>query len=447
MRIRKVLIKASVVLFVIITVGLSIRAVLNYTMGRKLQHYLAQAKADGLPLTHRDLAPTCDDTDNAAVLWKAAEVLFEPIPSDRAVLNKTLETIFNGEPIDEASRATRDRLIQKNRRVFEFIFEASRKTYFRYGDWTKPFYFIGQPNAIKLIQAVRLLGIDAVLRAESGQAKEGLEQCRLGMNFVRKLMDEPMLFQALIALVDMKSLLICFNRIASGRELDSETLAAWIKEMDVPSWRTRFARSAQCERIFSLEHGLDLVRGDKNVLAEADKAGIRSKRFFYWLVRPFLKAEIVWRQKQFLGAEQRVDLPFFKVKAMDRDPGRKAEPTPWYLRLPGILSTDFESVFLKEAAFEAIMLTTKAGVACKIYKNRNGRYPENLEALVPEILGELPIDPFTGKPLVYKVENNELIIYSFGSNEKDDGGRSTYAINQLIAEKDDDWAWREKLKW
>jgi hypothetical protein len=443
MRIRKVLIKASIFLLAILTVGLSIRAVLNYTMGRKLQHYLAQAKADGVPLTHRDLAPTCDDTDNAAVLWKAAEVLFEPIPSDRAVLNKTLETIFNGEPINEASRATRDRLIEKNRRVLEFINEASQKTCFRFGDWTKPFYFIGQPNAIKLIQAVRLLGIDAVLRAESGQAKGGLEQCRLGMNFVRKLMDEPMLFQTLIALVDLKSLLICFNRIASGRDLDSETLSAWIKEMDVPSWRTRFARCAQCERIFSLEHGLDLVRGDKDILAEA---GIRGKRFFYWLVRPFLKAEIVWRQRQFLEAEQRIDLPFFKVKEMDRDPSRKAKPTPWYLRLPGILTTDFESVFLKEATFEALMLTTKAGLACRIYRNRNGKFPEKLEALVPEILDEVPIDPFTGKPLIYKVENSELIIYSFGSNEKDDGGRSTYTITQLVAEKDDDWAWREKLR-
>lgn len=446
MRIRKVLIKTSIVLLAILALGLSIRAVLNYAMGRKLQHYLEQAKADGLPLTHQDLAPTCDDADNAAILWKAAEVLFDPIPADRAVLNKTVETIFNGEPINEASRATRDRLIEKNHRVFEFIFEASRKPCFRYGDWTKPFYLIGQPNAIKLIQAVRLLGIDAVLRAESGQAKEGLEQCRLSMNFVRKLMDEPMLFQTLIALVDMKSLLVCLNRIASGRDLDSETLSAWMKEMDVPSWRTRFARCAQSERIFSLEHGLGLVRSDKDILAEADKVGIGGKRFFYWLTRPILKAEIVWRQRQFLEAEQRIDLPFFKVKEMDRDPSRKAEPAPWYLRLPGILTTDFESVFLKEATFEALMLTTKAGLACRIYRNRNGKFPEKLEALVPEILDEVPIDPFTGKPLIYKVENSELIIYSFGSNEKDDGGRSTYTITQLVAEKDDDWAWREKLR-
>ena len=443
MRIRKVLIKASVVLLVILTVGLSIRAVLNYSMGRKLHNYLEQAKTDGLPLTRHDIAPTCDDAENGAQLWKAAESLFERVSSDQASFSNMFETIFKGEPIDEASRATWTQLAERNRRVFEFIYEASQKKCFRYGDWTKPSYSIEQPNAIKLIQAVRLLGIDAVLRAESGQAKGGLEQCRLGMNFVRKLLDEPFLIRNLIALADMKSLLVCFNRIARGRDLDSETLAAWIKEMDVQPWRTQFARYARTERIYSLEQGLDLLRGDKDAIAVSE---IKGKRFFYWLVKPYLKAEIVWFQRLLPGVEHRANLSFFKVKEMDRDPSRKAKPTPWYLRLPGILTTDFESVFLKEATFEALMLTTKAGLACRIYRNRNGKFPEKLEALVPEILDEVPIDPFTGKPLIYKVENNELIIYSFGSNEKDDGGRSTYAITQLVAEKDDDWAWREKLR-
>ena len=102
-------------------------------------------------------------------------------------------------------------------------------------------------------------------------------------------------------------------------------------------------------------------------------------------------------------------------------------------------------MFLKEASLEAMMLTAKAGLACKIFKAKTGRYPENLGALIPEILPEVPIDPFTGKPLVYKIENGELLIYSLGSNQKDDGGRSS-AITQLVMDKDDDWTWREKIR-
>jgi hypothetical protein len=100
---------------------------------------------------------------------------------------------------------------------------------------------------------------------------------------------------------------------------------------------------------------------------------------------------------------------------------------------------------MKEATLEAMMLATRTGLACKIYKKKTGRYPENLEALVPGLLPEIPIDPFTGKPLVYKIENGELLIYSLGSNQKDDGGRMG-PMTQLVMEKDDDWTWRERIE-
>ena len=445
MNIRKITTKAAIVLLAVLTLGLAVRAGLNYAMGRKLRNVLEQAKADGLPLTHREIAPACDDADNGAPFWKAAEPLFVRISTEKYSQNDMMELIYGEKPVDEAFRAALVPEIEKNRRVFDFIREASEKACFRYGDWTKPFYLTGQPDAVKLIQAVRLLGVDAVLKAESGQVQEGLTQCRFGMNFVRRLLDEPWLINSLIALADMKTLLVCFNRIARDRDLDSETVSAWIKNLDIPSWRRMFARCAQTERVFSLEHGLGLIRGDKAVLAESDQAGLGGQRFFYWLVRPILKEEIVWTHGRFLESERRIGLPFYKIKEMDRDPKLKAEPAPWYMKRLGLLMVDFESVYLKEAAFEALMLTTKAGLACEIYQHNTGRYPENLDDLIPEILDETPLDPFTGKPLAFKIENEELLIFSFGSNEKDDGGRGKYAINRLVEEKDDDWTWRKKI--
>jgi hypothetical protein len=92
---------------------------------------------------------------------------------------------------------------------------------------------------------------------------------------------------------------------------------------------------------------------------------------------------------------------------------------------------------------EATILASRTGLACRLYKNRTGQYPENLEALVPGILKDVPVDPFTGKPLIYRREGEGFIVYSLGSNERDDGGRSTYNITQLVMKEDDDWAWRE----
>jgi uncharacterized protein YfaT (DUF1175 family) len=56
------------------------------------------------------------------------------------------------------------------------------------------------------------------------------------------------------------------------------------------------------------------------------------------------------------------------------------------------------------------------------------------------------LDPFTGKPLVFRIDKNGLLVYSLGSNEKDDGGRGTYSITQLVTPKDDDWAWRDSIR-
>jgi len=47
-----------------------------------------------------------------------------------------------------------------------------------------------------------------------------------------------------------------------------------------------------------------------------------------------------------------------------------------------------------------------------------GQLPDSLEALVPEYLPELPVDPYDGKPLRY----DQAKLWSVGGDLKDDGG-------------------------
>ena len=75
------------------------------------------------------------------------------------------------------------------------------------------------------------------------------------------------------------------------------------------------------------------------------------------------------------------------------------------------------------AKHQASVEICRAGLALKIYKEQNGSYPEELGELAPHILGEIPLDPFTGKNLVYSKSADGFILYSLGPNMKDDGGR------------------------
>jgi len=57
------------------------------------------------------------------------------------------------------------------------------------------------------------------------------------------------------------------------------------------------------------------------------------------------------------------------------------------------------------------------------YKQDKGDYPETLEQLVEAgYVKEIPMDPWSDKPLVYKKTEGNFILYSVGSNFKDDGG-------------------------
>ena len=69
--------------------------------------------------------------------------------------------------------------------------------------------------------------------------------------------------------------------------------------------------------------------------------------------------------------------------------------------------------------------TSLAAVAIERYRlKRGGALPDSLEALVPEFLSGVPIDPLSGEPVRYRRIGDGYTVYSVGRNGKDDGGTS-----------------------
>ena len=67
---------------------------------------------------------------------------------------------------------------------------------------------------------------------------------------------------------------------------------------------------------------------------------------------------------------------------------------------------------------------SKTALAAQIYKARSGEYPASLEALVPEYITGVPIDPFSGAPLRMASSPGGLVIYSVGPDFEDNGGHT-----------------------
>ena len=66
---------------------------------------------------------------------------------------------------------------------------------------------------------------------------------------------------------------------------------------------------------------------------------------------------------------------------------------------------------------------TVSGLGVRVYLEKHDRFPENLDALIPEILAEIPRD-FDHEPLRYRLDadGGGFTLYSIGLNEIDDGG-------------------------
>jgi hypothetical protein len=63
-----------------------------------------------------------------------------------------------------------------------------------------------------------------------------------------------------------------------------------------------------------------------------------------------------------------------------------------------------------------------AAIALRRYQLRHKKYPNNLGELVPEFVSEVPVDYMDGKPLRYRLDGDQFVLWSIGLDGKDDGG-------------------------
>ena len=338
--------------------------------------------------------------------------------------------------------------IARNQRAIGLIVDASSMKCFRFDSPKNALVEQELPRSYETSPGGEAHRVGQRYSSGVRRRERALDECRRGIRFFTGLLDSDcnFLLMTMVTMHCRKLLTASFNRITQGRDLETSVLSEWIERLDEDEWRKHYFSGIKGEGVFSLEWGLANVAGVRETLEGQDKLTKGYSRFRNWLIRPLLKFQVIGNLEVSRRLDRLRHLSYHRQKAYFEAQGPKGGALPWYRKPLGQWLPDFRYVFMKEAALEAMMLATKSGLACKVYKNKYGRYPDSLDALVPGILDAVPIDPFTGKPLVYKLTADEVLIYSFGSNETDDGGRQRSETGQLVMEKDDDWAWREKIR-
>ena len=115
--------------------------------------------------------------------------------------------------------------------------------------------------------------------------------------------------------------------------------------------------------------------------------------------------------------------PIHRIRADRRrrrsPPGRVALRHLFSTRLLSFLDRTLQRVRRIETQRELAL----TAVALKRYRLRHDRWPADLNALVPELLGQPPTDPMDGQPLRYRLNSDgSFTLYSVNVDGKDDSG-------------------------
>jgi hypothetical protein len=82
----------------------------------------------------------------------------------------------------------------------------------------------------------------------------------------------------------------------------------------------------------------------------------------------------------------------------------------------------------------ACVRTSLAAIGVARHQRKSaGALPRTLDELVPAYLSNMPIDLFSGRPVRYQSIDDGFAVYSLGTNEKDDGGKTRIEAKQRVA--------------
>jgi hypothetical protein len=196
-------------------------------------------------------------------------------------------------------------------------------------------------------------------------------------------------------------------------------LARDYEKRRVPLWQCM-----QEEYYFGLSVHRDIAEGrtDYSKLASNDaQRGEKTRKRGLFISRLLVKTALPEYHRLMQRAIEELKRPFAER------PNRAAEDIEKEIRHPinALLVPIHMQASVKEAGEVAIMRLVGCTAAIRLHKLRTGKYPASLEALQ---LGEMIIDPFSGKPFVYKTDPRfGFLLYSVSQNRVDDGGQSTYS--------------------
>jgi hypothetical protein len=422
----------------------------------------AAARERGEPLTAAAVAASylaVPDTENAAValmalwekedpvFWKAFRAGQRPLPDhaqrefDPALPYRGVEAkaFLPRAPLDPDTRKAAEEWTASHQAHLAAVREALRRPRCRFPLALEQNFAAPTPHLPEIKSEVINFQIEALLAMERGEIDQAIGALTNSVRLAQLLADEPTLLSQLVRIS-------CLNLgLGNGERLLCRQALSPAQLEQVRALFESMQTGDALKRAFICERALAMNVFDAPLQAFADPVpGVwETKRDSEYEAKSFRSGMGLMRNLGLLGRDQRLLLETYETAirlAGDDSPKAVQETEEAFSSaveqargfpqrvFSGLLLSGLERVRSRFAALEARRRAGLAAVA--IERSRlahQGAVPGKLEALVPQFLSAMPIDPFDGQPLRYRPLPRGYLVYSVGADRQDDGGREKSA--------------------
>ncbi|MDD5455086.1 MAG: hypothetical protein PHW62_06290 [Candidatus Ratteibacteria bacterium] len=423
---KKVLKVIGIIFGSLIALIIVLNIVLNIVFGIQLRNKLAELKAQGKPMTIAEIVPPpVPDEENAALIYKKVFALLET-----EEIKQTTKIIGELKSFSDISQWTNEQKQQVYRMVnsrdiqyiYELLEEGSKKPKCNFNLEYEDGFAMELLHLGKMRDSARLLCVRALLETESGKTEEAFNTLLIGLKISNHLKDEPLLISQLVRIACDGIIIECIESISNSKDVPIEKTELIINELSTHKDIEPFIKCMDGERVVWGMQGFKQILEGKISLGDTIGAENTSRTrmlssLLLHLGKPILKKDFTCYLTVMSKIRDSSNIPYYEYVK-----DKILENIPKYCILTEMLIPAVDKTREQIARYQTYIDICRTGLALKLYKAKNGNYPGKLENLAPDFLNEIPVDPFSGKNLIYKKSANGFILYSLGPNMKDDGG-------------------------
>jgi len=411
---------------IIIALGI-LYLVLLGTGNRSLRRAYAALEADGRPMKAEQIIPaSIPDPDNAALVYQAVVL---QLKAEKAG-EKDLFTELGAAAITVVKETTnvevkaQFRQLSQTRAASEALAALQRGTAkpgCRYDRSYSSVASFDNTYIIDLRTLSRILGALALQQAEDGAHATSWQTTLCCLRLANATRNEPLLISQLVrsALFSQANDTVhAIAKLSPPSSQQVEELDGALKDFESTA---PFVSALDGERLLLGEWAFNLQAAEvrKGVFGDAGKASIRRAIGWGLLSSPLSLYDHA-AYLTIMRGYAKTATESYSLEEAKRLEAQIME-LHWYNIMTCMLVPALSATKARILSMNADARITRVGLALLKHRQAKGAFPNDLRDLG---MGDL-LDPFTAKPLIYKVTPSGFILYSVGENLADDKGTAS----------------------